>query len=196
MANDYILYFHQNTLPKFYKRSYVQELFHRKDLIRLKETFYTLDEPAGRKLNDEVPKKLLVIFICIPDAKRYDSSLIPNRMFPKFFDGIERSLVKNVYTLRIMELNVSHGSHYISTTIYPEYEEGIQSTILKVMEEFNIYKEHVVLYGGSKGGTGALIYGIKSELINNVFSFVLEIHAVDYIDKKLPDYKKLFFSWR
>ena len=56
LANDYILYFHQNTLSKFYKRSYVQELFHRKDLIRLKETFYTLDEPAGRKLNDEVPK--------------------------------------------------------------------------------------------------------------------------------------------
>ncbi|PTJ79180.1 hypothetical protein BUZ84_11320 [Mammaliicoccus sciuri] len=89
LANDYILYFHQNTLSKFYKRSYVQELFQRKDLIRHKDTFYTLDEPANKKLNDEVPKKLLVIFTCMPDAKRYDSSLIPNRMFPKFFDGNE-----------------------------------------------------------------------------------------------------------
>ncbi|PTJ55382.1 hypothetical protein BU006_13515, partial [Mammaliicoccus sciuri] len=60
------------------------------------------------------------------------------------------------------------------------------------MEEFNIYKEHVVLYGGSKGGMGALIYGIKNKLINNVFSLVPQIHAVDYIDKKLSDYKKLF----
>ena len=92
-------------------------------LIRHKDTFYTIDEPANKKLNDEVPKKLLVIFTCMPDAKRYDSSLIPNRMFPKFFDGIERSLVKNVYTLRIMDLNVSHGLHYISTTNHPEYEE-------------------------------------------------------------------------
>lgn len=164
LANDYILYFHQKTISKFYKRTHVHELFKRKDLIRHKDIFYTLDEPAGRKVNDEVPKKLLVIFTCMPDAKRYDSSLIPNRMFPKFFDGIERSLVKNVYTLRIMDLNVSHGSHYISTTNYPEYEQEIQSTILKVMEELNIDKEHVVLYGGSKGGTGAIYHGTALDM--------------------------------
>ncbi len=164
LANDYILYFHQKTISKFYKRTHVHELFKRKDLIRHKDIFYTLDEPAGRKVNDEVPKKLLVIFTCMPDAKRYDSSLIPNRMFPKFFDVIERSLVKNVYTLRIMDLNVSHGSHYISTTNYPEYEQGIQSTILKVMEELNIDKEHVVLYGGSKGGTGAIYHGTAMDM--------------------------------
>lgn len=34
LANDYILYFHQKTISKFYKRSEVQELFQRKDLIR------------------------------------------------------------------------------------------------------------------------------------------------------------------
>ncbi|WP_325881017.1 accessory Sec system protein Asp2 [Mammaliicoccus sciuri] len=90
--------------------------------------------------------------------------MIPNRMFPKFFDGIERSLVKNVYTLRIMDLNVSHGSHYLSTTNYPEYEEEIQSTILKVMEELNIDKEHVVLYGGSKGGAGAIYHGTALDM--------------------------------
>ena len=41
LANDYILYFHQNTISKFYKRSDVQELFQRKDLIRHKDIFYT-----------------------------------------------------------------------------------------------------------------------------------------------------------
>lgn len=164
LANDYILYFHQNTISKFYKRQYVQELFKRDDLRRHKDVFYTLDSPIGRKLNEEVPKKLLVIFTCMPDAKRYDSSLIPNRMFPKFFEGIERSLVKNVYTLRLMDLNVSHGSHYISTTNYPEYEDDIQSTILNVMDELNIDRDNVVIYGGSKGGTGAIYHGTALDL--------------------------------
>jgi len=54
------------------------------------------------------------------------------------------------------------------------------------------YKK-VTAYGSSKGGTGALIYGIKNPLINNVFALVPQIHAVDYIDRKLSPYKKLFF---
>ncbi|RIN20623.1 hypothetical protein BU067_14015, partial [Staphylococcus succinus] len=77
-------------------REYVGELFQRKDLIKFNHLFYTLDAPEGRKVNEEVPRKLLVIFTCMPNAKEYDSSLIPKRMFPKFFDGIEKSLVKNV----------------------------------------------------------------------------------------------------
>lgn len=93
LKQDYILYFHQKTISKFYKREYVGELFQRKDLIKFNHLFYTLDAPEGRKVNEEVPRKLLVIFTCMPNAKEYDSSLIPKRMFPKFFDGIEKSLV-------------------------------------------------------------------------------------------------------
>ncbi|PNZ39170.1 hypothetical protein CD150_13025, partial [Staphylococcus ureilyticus] len=105
--------------------AYVEELFQRKDLIKSNDIFYTLDKPIDRKVNNEVPKKLLVIFTCMPNSSDYDSSLMPKRMFPKFFNGIERSLVKNVYTMRIMDLNVSHGSHYISTSNFPDYEKNI-----------------------------------------------------------------------
>ncbi len=56
----------------------------------------------------------------------------------------------------------------------------------------NNYKT-VTAFGSSKGGTGALIYGIRNPLINNVFSLVPQIKSVDYIDKWLSPYKKLFF---
>ncbi|MCG7338501.1 XcbB/CpsF family capsular polysaccharide biosynthesis protein [Staphylococcus sp. ACRSN] len=164
LKQDYVLYFHEQTVSKFYKRQYVEELFQRKDLIRHNDIFYTLDYPRDKKLNRFESVKLLVLFTCMPNAENYDSSLIPKRMFPKFFDGIERSLVKNVYTMRIMDLNASHGSHYINTINNMSYESDIVSAIRKVQNELNIPDNHTVLYGASKGGTGALYYSAKMNL--------------------------------
>ncbi|MDW4213105.1 accessory Sec system protein Asp2 [Staphylococcus saprophyticus] len=95
----------------------------------------------------------------MPGADQYDSAKIPHRMIPPFFEDIERSLGKNVYTMRIMDLNVSHGSHYINTINYPEYEEDIQNAIKNVIKELNIKKENVVFYGVSRGGAGAIYHG-------------------------------------
>lgn len=165
LENDYILYYHdKNHISKFYKRKYVQELFKRKDLIRVNDVFYTLDKPIGRKVNELVPRRLLVLLTCMPPKEKYDSHLMPDRMFLKFFDGIEKNLVKNIYTMRIMDLNVSHGSHYISTVNYPEYESDIQKAILKVINDLSIDKENVVLYGVSKGGSGAIYHGSYLDL--------------------------------
>ncbi|RIP34124.1 hypothetical protein BUZ14_08730 [Staphylococcus gallinarum] len=164
LKQDYILYFHEQTVSKFYKRSQVEVLFQRKDLIRHNDIFYTLNEPQGRKSNDLESEKLLVLFTCMPNAQDYDSSLIPKRMFPKFFDGIERNLVKNIYTMRIMDLNASHGSHYINTVNNKTYEDDIASAICRVQKELNITDDNTVLYGASKGGTGALNYGARLDL--------------------------------
>ncbi|WP_201627273.1 hypothetical protein [Psychrobacter immobilis] len=56
----------------------------------------------------------------------------------------------------------------------------------------NKYKK-VTAFGSSKGGTGALLYGIKNPYINRVFSVVPQIHSVQYIDTYFEKYKKLFF---
>lgn len=164
LKNDYVLYKHENGISKLYKRKYVNELFKRKDLIRFKDVYYTLDYPKDRKINEYIPKKLLVIFTCMPPQKDYDSYLMPKRMFTKFFDGIERNLVKNVYTMRIMDLNVSHGSHYINTINYNTFEDEIQNAIIKVKNELNIDDENIVFYGVSKGGTGALYHGSSMDI--------------------------------
>ena len=164
LMNDYILYFHEGNISKFYKREHVAELFQRKDLNQHKGVFYTLDKPVGRKLNEHTEKKLIVIFSCMPPANVYDSSLMPNRMFPIFFKDIERNLVKNVYTMRVMDLNCSHGSHYVNTINYPTYEQEIQEAIINVKDELGIEKENIVLYGFSKGATGAIYHGSALDL--------------------------------
>lgn len=164
LKNDYVLYKHENGISKLYKRKYVNELFKRKDLIRFKDVYYTLDYPKDRKINEYIPKKLLVIFTCMPPQKDYDSYLMPKRMFTKFFDGIERNLVKNVYTMRIMDLNVSHGSHYINTINYNTFEDEIQNAIIKVKNELNIDDKNIIFYGVSKGGTGALYHGSSMDI--------------------------------
>lgn len=163
LEHDYILYFHKDGISKLYKREYISELWQRKDLYQQDSVFYTLDEPKESKFNKELKyKTLLVIFTCMPPGEVYDSYLMTDRMFPKFFNNIERSLIKNVYTMRIMDLNCSHGSHYINTVNNPNMEHDIVKAIQNVKDEYNI--NDVVLYGASKGGTGALYYSSMLDL--------------------------------
>ena len=165
LKNDYVLYFHKDGISKLYKRRFVDELWQRKDLNKVGDIFYTLDCPKDRKDNESIPdKKLIVVFSCMPGSDTYDSHLIGDRMFKKLFDGIERSLVKNVYTMRIMDLNLSHGSHFINSVNYQSMSQDISDAIVEVKEKLNLQDDDIVLYGVSKGGTGALYYGAKLDL--------------------------------
>lgn len=165
LSNDYILYYHANGISRLYKREFINELWKRQDLYKQGDVFYTLDAPKDKKKNNSQQKaRLLVIFTCMPSAEKYDSYLMTDRMFPTFFNTIERNLIKNVYTMRIMDLNCSHGSHYINTTNYTNMDTDIMESIKRVKNELGINDENIVLYGASKGGTGSLYYGSKLDL--------------------------------
>ncbi|MGW8028567.1 accessory Sec system protein Asp2 [Staphylococcus xylosus] len=162
LANDYILYLHKNSVSRFCKREFTYKLFTEEHkLNKYKNIMYKLETPDGRKINHKTPSKLIVIFAKMPAAKPYDSAKIPHRMLPPFFGDLERSLLKNVYIMRIMDLNVSHGSHYINTTNYPEYEEEIRESIENVINDLKIEKDDVTFYGVSRGGAGAIYHGAK-----------------------------------
>ena len=60
-----------------------------------------------------------------------------------------------------MDLNCSHGSHYIDTINNSEMENQIKHSIEEVRNQLLLDKKDVVLYGASKGGTGALYHGLK-----------------------------------
>lgn len=71
----------------------------------------------------------------------------------------------------------------------------IYEEINKLLTEFiksNNYKE-VISFGSSKGGTGALMYGLINPLIGKVFSLVPQIHVANFINKLCPNEKSLFF---
>ncbi|MEB7657776.1 XcbB/CpsF family capsular polysaccharide biosynthesis protein [Mammaliicoccus vitulinus] len=159
IRNDYILYLHKQGFSRFCKRESVNDLLDGLNLIKDENIYYTLDEPKGRKINNRTAKKLIVIFARMPSTDMYDNAKIPIRMFPPSFSNIERSLVKNVYIMRIMDLNCSHGSFYINTINNPNYEDEIQNAIKNVMKRIGITKTNVVLYGFSRGGSGAIYHG-------------------------------------
>ncbi|MBC2675833.1 hypothetical protein [Listeria booriae] len=54
--------------------------------------------------------------------------------------------------------------------------------------------KRVIAFGSSKGGTGAIIYGIMNPLITDVFSLIPQIHVARFINKLCPNEKSLFFG--
>lgn len=159
LMNDFILYFHEKGQSFFCKRPLFEHLWKRKDLIKEGSLFYTIDKQPKNKITALQRKKLLVIFSCMPTIERYNSYTSTDRCFVPFFSSIDRSLVKDVLIMRIMDLNLSHGSHYVSTPNYPEMEDDVQNAIQTVASKYQINKTDIVLYGVSKGGTGALYHG-------------------------------------
>lgn len=159
LKNDYIFYAHSQGVSKFCKRRYIGELFSRQDILPHKELFYTLEEPQEKKAVDTTSKKLLVIFPSMPRKDEFSNFRIPARMLYNFFPNVQRSLLKNLFVLRIMDTNLSHGSYFSNTENYPNFESDIQSLINETIQNLGIEKENVVFYGFSKGGFGALYHG-------------------------------------
>lgn len=162
IKNDFILISHNRTsgYSVFMKRTsyYPERMSTHKHLRRHKGVIYTLTAPSAKKIAKNLPNRLLVLFSHMNGGRGYDSSLAIERLFVQFFADIQRSLVKNVFILRLADINLSHGSYFVSTDNYPEYEQEIQDLITNIRGRYNISQDHVVLYGGSKGGAGALLH--------------------------------------
>lgn len=193
LKNDYILYFHNKGKSKLQKREYMKELWKRKDLYQQGDTFYTLDYPKQaneKELNDN--KKLLVIFNSLPNEELLDNHSVSKRIFSKHFEDIEEHLVDNVHILRPMDLNLSHGSHYINTSINTNMEKDIVNTIKNVKEKLGIDDKDIVLYGSAKGGTGALYYSSLLDLKCLAVGPIISLEECNKSDNYfLTDYRKI-----
>lgn len=162
IKNDFILISHNRVgYSVFMKRTayHPERVPDYKHLRRHKGLIYTLDAPQAKKRAKNLPNRLLVLFSHMNGGGGYDSSLAIQRLFVQYFADVHRSLVKNVYILRLADINLSHGSYFVSTDNYPEYESEIQELIANIRSRYNIGQDDVVLYGGSKGGAGALLHG-------------------------------------
>lgn len=67
--------------------------------------------------------------------------------------------------------------------------EDIQREIKKIVMQKN-YKV-VITFGSSKGGSGALLHGLLSPYVNNIFALVPQINVTRYVSMHLPIIKPL-----
>lgn len=162
LANDFMFYFHKGTKSYFIKRKLVAQIWKRKDLVSFGDLFYTIEEPSQKRKNLVAPFRLVVVFSG-NDAKDYYNPNIGVRCFIKNYPTLQNVVLKNTIVMRIMDLNLSHGSHYINTNNYPHFEDDVQGAIKAVIERYNINEEDVVLYGANKGGAGALYHSMLGD---------------------------------
>lgn len=111
----------------------------------------------AKPLSQVAPKRLLVVFSSISGSINTPSLM---RYFEQNFKSIQKYLSHDTAVLRIADLGGVVGAFYLNTTHLPKNAENIQQVIQDVRKEHGIGHDSVVLYGASKGGTGALFHGI------------------------------------
>lgn len=153
LHHDFMLGEHKDGVSFFMQRS--KWTWMRKDILKKHGIFYTVELPDIKYRN--MPDNNLVVIFSFFGT---DSSNAGLRTFPEYFPDIQKNIKKGTTILRIMDFNLSHGSFYLNTVNYPDFETNIQKVIRSVISEKNIDDGNVVLLGSSKGGTGALYHGL------------------------------------
>lgn len=105
------------------------------------------------------PTSLVVVFSSM--SLPHDGAGL-SRYFEQNFSSINRHLGSGAVVLRIADLDGVVGGFYSPTSLVPDRIEMVQSLIRRIARERSIPSGRVVLYGGSKGGTGALLHGLFS----------------------------------
>lgn len=120
-------------------------------------TYTVSDEGIIHQL--EIPEsgnvERLVIIMCpISSKPRF------LRYFRPSFAKLMKFVPRNTAVLRVADIGGVKGAFYLNTSYLPENSRRIQRLIQTTINEHSIKSENVVLFGASKGGTGALFHGL------------------------------------
>jgi len=115
---------------------------------------YKIEQP----LSGHAVKNLLVIFSSMA-GKIYTPSLM--RHFEQNFASVQKYAPPGTAVLRIADLGGVVGAYYMNTNALPNNEDHVQSLVCRTMAMLSLHQKDVVLYGVSKGGTAALLHGIR-----------------------------------
>lgn len=86
------------------------------------------------------------------------------RYFRPSFATLMKYVPRNTAILRIADVGGVKGAFYLNTSFLPDNSTRIQSLIKSTIDRHGIDAENVVLFGASKGGTGALFHGLTGGL--------------------------------
>ena len=191
VSKDYTLVdFLDNKRNVFIKREslskYIPKSIKGLQVIEKNGVFYTIEEKSKNDLN--APDRLIVIFSSMPGPDEYFSAKFEERSFVKHFPTIQKLLVPNTNVLRIIDSNLMYGSHYINSNNFNNYEKTIQNIIGEVSQKLGVKGNDIVLYGTSKGGTGALVHSLigdyKSVTVDPIVDaqeYNYNMHNIHYI---------------
>lgn len=119
--------------------------------------FYSLEEPVGVGAKHSCAR-LLVLFSSIADYPMNAS--VSRRAWFWNWLKCRNYLPQNTYILRIADIGATLAAFYSNTNFDNQFEIKIQNLIAHIICELDIPWENVILYGSSKGGSGALLHGI------------------------------------
>lgn len=106
------------------------------------------------------PGRLLVVFSSIFG----DFEVVGlRRYFTQNFRSVQKYVPADTAVLRIGDLGGVVGAFYMNTTHSPDNAGAVQKLLRRVSRNHGIDKDSVVLYGASKGGTGALYHGLAGD---------------------------------
>lgn len=152
--NGFYLYMtKENNISSFVQHKVLDKLWNpikNKDYFFENDLIYSLENP--KILNDV---NLLVVFSSI-SGSMYQSSL--HRYFEKNFKSISEYIAPNTAILRIADIGGITGSYYLNNNYIADNESKIQLLISKIARKYEAKK--TVLFGVSKGGSGALYHGV------------------------------------
>lgn len=148
------------TMTKFVSQHEIGNLWHK---VRAGE--YT-QSPDGvvhtlEYDRDHRVEALLVVFSSMADTYNKSSLM---RFFEQNFKSVNKHVPERVAVLRIADIGGVVGGFYMSTTFDPEAGSKVQNLIASTMRKLDIAPERTVLYGASKGGTGALYHALRGKL--------------------------------
>lgn len=156
----YYVYTAGQGVTSFVQDGHIGQLWH-----SVRNGSYSVDETGlvhsltPPKIQTSHPK-LLVVF----------SSIGPNitnpglsRYFTQNYQSVQKFVPPNTAVLRIADIGGVQGGFYLDTRHRPTNARFISSLIANICSENGIDSTSVVLYGASKGATGALYHGLTSK---------------------------------
>lgn len=149
----YSLYYHADCESRFIRHDRLSRHWPavKSGAIRVSsdDIFHTIEEPPSGRI-----ERLVVIFSPVSSRPR----LV--RYFRPSFSTLQKYIAPNTAVLRVADVGGVKGAFYLDTTALPKNSLNIYRLIHSTVERLAVPRNNVVIYGASKGGTGAVYHAL------------------------------------
>ena len=160
--------------------------------------YYSLETPVCCSIKSNTKPRLFVLFSSIADFPL--NADVARRTFFLNWPKVANFLPSNTYILRIADLGGIVSSFYSNNNYCTDFEDRIQNLLKYIISKIGVDKTSVLLYGVSKGGTGALLHSLIGKYsclaVDPIVSdeFYLNRNDQHYVKNVFPETKDQKFQ--